>query len=158
MTTETRFAEIRQDGRRLYGVAIRYGDTARLPWGPERFEAGAFGDVANADVILNVQHNRGQPIARTPDTLKLTDTAEMLSISAELPQTRDADDVLELVRTGVLRGLSIEFIPRDEALENKVRVVTRAELTGVGVVDKPAYPASSVAARHQNRRRRWIWL
>ena len=35
-------------------------------------------------------------------------------MTATLPKTRDADDVLELVRTGVLRGLSLEFAAQSE--------------------------------------------
>ena len=104
---ERRFAplEYRGEGRTLEGVAVKYGDTARLPFGSERFEPGAFGDVAGADVILNVQHDRGRPIARTGGGLVLEDSREALAIRADLPATREADDALELVRAKVLRGL-----------------------------------------------------
>ncbi len=62
-----RYVDLRFDGERtISGVALRYGDTATLPWGAkERFQAGAFGPIGNSDVILNVQHSRGRPIART---------------------------------------------------------------------------------------------
>ena len=39
---ERRYTELRQEGRRLSGVAIRYGEIGQSPFGPERFEAGAF--------------------------------------------------------------------------------------------------------------------
>ena len=82
-------------GRTLSGTAIRYGDVARLPWGQERFEPGAFDDVAGADVILNVAHDRGRPIARTGGGgLVLADSADALTIRADLPATREADDAL----------------------------------------------------------------
>ena len=159
---ERRFCELRGEGRTLAGVAIVYGDTAELPWGAERFEAGAFGDVGAADVILNSAHDRGRPLARTGGGgLVLRDSAEQLAIEAALPDTRDADDVLALVRSRVLRGLSIEFHATDERLEANVRVVTGATLRGVAVVDRPAYAASEVAARqalassHILRTMRW---
>ena len=148
MAIETRYCELRAEGRSLRGVAIRYGDTATLPWGRERFEAGAFGDVGAADVILNSSHDRGRPLARTGGGgLVLADSAEALRIEATLPATREADDVLALVRSRVLRGLSIEFAATDERIEAGVRVVTGATLRGIAVVDRPAYSASEVAAR-----------
>ena len=163
---ETRRFELRADPekRTLTGTAIRYGDVAALPWGKERFAAGAFGDVAGLDVILNDGHQRTVPLARTGGAgLVLSDSAERLAFSATLPATRAADDVLELVRTGVMRGASIEFWPEAERDEAGVRVVERAKLTAVGVVDKPAYPASEIQARMAARpkpaapRRRWYF-
>jgi len=148
MQPERRYAELRADGRRLAGVAVRYGDTAALPWGEERIEPGAFGDVASADVVLNIQHDRGRPLARTGGAgLDLRDSPAALEVAAELPDTRDAADVLAMVRSGVLRGLSIEFVPRAERDDAGVRVIEAADLVGMAVVDKPAYPASALSAR-----------
>ena len=140
-SVERRFCELRVEGegRFLAGTAIRYGDVATLPWGRERFEAGAF-DVRAADVILNAQHDRASPLARTGGGLMLTDSAAALEIRAELPETRAADDVLALVRAKVLRGLSVEFNAMRERMLGGVRVIERAELRGVSVVDRPAYP------------------
>ena len=44
---QTRYVELRFEGENVVsGTLMRYGDTARLPWGEnERFEKGAFGDV-----------------------------------------------------------------------------------------------------------------
>lgn len=161
MDIETRYIEFRQDGRKLVGTALAYGTEARLPWGRERIEAGAFGaDVANADLILNAMHDRHRPLARTGGGgLLVRDTAEALTIEAELPATRDADDVLALVKAGVLRGLSIEFSPERERMDGDLRIIEAARLRGVGVVDRPAYRASVVAARAAGqRRRRKVWL
>ena len=151
---ERRYFELRQDqdGRRLSGVAVRYGDVARLPWGLEKFTVGAFGDVGKADAILNVQHNRDRPLARTGGGgLVLEDSAESLRVTAELPQTRDADDALELVRKGILRGLSVEFTPTRERQDQRTRIIQRAQLSGLGLVDRPAYRESAVAARAEVR-------
>lgn len=158
--TERRTVELRADpeGRRLSGVAVRYGDVA--PGFEERFEPGAFGDVDRADVVLNVQHDRGRPLARTGGGgLSLEDAGDALRMAATLPVTREADDTLALVRAGVLRGLSVEFRPLQERSEGGVRIVERAALSGLAVVDRPAYPASTVAARNAGdagrRRGRW---
>ena len=149
--TERRYAELRQGpGRALEGVAIRYGDVATLPWGMERFEPGAFGDVAGADVLMNVAHDRGRPIARTGGGgLALADSGEALTIRANLPVTREADDALALVRAGVLRSLSVEFRAIAERMDGAVRVISRATLAAIALCDTGAYPGSTVEARQK---------
>lgn len=150
---ERRYAELRLDGRTLTGFAVRYGDVARLPWGSERVEPGAF---RFDDVVLNAMHERAKPIARTPDTLALVESAEGLAVRAELPETRDADDALANVRAKVFRGFSVEFLARAERREGGVRVIEAAELVGLAVVDRPAYTQSTVAARRERARQRWL--
>ena len=148
MEPERRYCEVRADGRRLTGTAVRYGDVA--PNHRETFRAGAFGDVASLDIALTVQHSRSRIIARTGGGgLQLADSPLSLSVAADLPETREADDALTLVRRSVLRGLSIEFFPEDESTGGDgIRVVERAKLVAVSVVDSPAYPASTVQARY----------
>ena len=129
-------------------MALRYGDVATIGGQPERFEPGAFGDVAAMDVVLNRQHDRRTPLARTGGGgLSLQDGPESLTMAAALPKTRDAADTLELVKTGVLRGLSVEFHALCERFDGALRVIERAVLTGLGVVDKPAYAESTIATR-----------
>ena len=156
MATEHRRVELRQGpGRTVGGVAVRYGDLAQLPWGEERIEAGAFAPID--DVILNAHHDRDTPLARTGAGLTLDDTGERLAFSATLPATRAADDVLELVRTGIMRGASVEMRVTGERFEGGVRVIQRARLSGIGVVDTPAYPESEVEARRRRGgRRTWV--
>ena len=144
---ERRYSPVEVDGRNLRGVGIRYGEVARMPWGRERFEPAAFGDVSGLDVRLNVQHVRDRLIARTPQTLQLVDGPDALRIAATLPETREADDALALVRAGVLRGLSLEFRAGHAPIIDGVRTVKRAGLVGLGLVDTPAYGGSLVEAR-----------
>lgn len=143
---EFRFAELRAEGRILTGTAVRYGDIARIPGiGPETFRPGS---MVFSDVVLNRQHDRRLALARTGGGgLTLADSPEALQVRAELPPTRESDDTLTLVRRGVLRGLSTEFRALEEHRENGVRVITRASLSGVAVVDRPAYHDSTVQAR-----------
>ena len=130
----------------LRGLAMRYGDTAELPWGRERFEPGSL-VPATAGVILNRQHDRGRPLARWPEGgLSLTPMAQGLAIRAKVADTAEGRDTVALVRQGVLRGLSVEFIPEAERSEGGVRVITRAKLTGVAVVDDGAYDEAVVEA------------
>ena len=162
--TERRFVELRQEGRRISGTAITYGSEAQILGFRERFNAGAFGDVSSLDVILNRQHDRARPLARTGGGgLELRDSAERLSIAADLPETRDADDALALVEAGILRGLSLEFVAIRETWRGSLRTVSKATLRAVGIVDRPAYPDSAVAVatRHKPIRSRdefSLWL
>ena len=163
MHPELRFTELRAEpsSRQLSGIAVRYGDVARMPWGEERIDAGAFGSIG--DILLNRQHDRGKPLARTNGGgLTFTDGNDALRMTATLPETRDGDDVLALVRSGVMRGLSTEFIAEDESFDGSLRIIKRARLVGLAVVDQGAYPASLVSQREQAlrtgaHRRRVVW-
>lgn len=152
MKTEKRYLEIREvEGRFIRGTGLRYGDVAyprEAPQG-EKFLPGAFGNVKGLDVILNRQHSRSNPLARTGGGgLELTDSDTALEVVAELPNTREADDVLELVSKKVLRGFSIEFSSRKERREAGVRVIESAYLGAIALVDSGAYP-KSIAHRSQ---------
>lgn len=152
---ETRRAsEVRADGRRLSGVVMPWGAVARPPAVavPERFERGAFGDLAAADVTLTWQHDRSAPLARTGGGgLTLADSPEALRMAAELPDTVAGGDAATLVAAGVMRGLSVEFCALQERLEGGVRVIQRAVLLRVGLVDTPAYVGSIVEARQDGQ-------
>lgn len=141
------------DGRRLTGVALRYGSEAVIFGERETFVAGALGDVARADILLNLQHNRSRPIARTlGGGLTLTDTAEELRAEVVLPVgLPDADAALAGVRAGIYRGLSVEFIASRDRYDGGLRTIESAELVGLGLVDKPAYSDSEVKARSLRR-------
>ena len=117
--------------------------------------------LRNRAVIVNRQHDRAAPLGRAGGLLRLSDSPTELRAELTLPTTRDGEDVAELVRQGVLRGFSIEFrATRDRIEGGNVRVVERAELRALSVVDDPAYGDSIVALRARiegSRRRRW-WL
>ena len=117
--------------------------------------ARAFGDVDAIDATLNVQHRRDRAIARTGGGgLVLVDSPSELRFEAELPQTREAEDTVRLVRSGVLRGSSIEFgVPQGgEKVMDGIVTVERARLAGLAVVDSPAYQDSLIEARAEIRR------
>ena len=103
---------------------MRYGDVAAIAGRRERFTPGAFAPVG--DVILNKQHERVSPLARTEGGgLELIDTPEALKMRATLPETREATDALALLRKRGLSGLSVEFTAIEEHIEAGVRVITR---------------------------------
>ena len=159
MTVEYRFTPFGEDALEgdfsLSGVAMPYGGQAQLPGFRERFLPGAFGNLEGADVVLNLQHQRAQVLARTGGGgLALADSPERLALRAELVPTQLAKDTLELIRAKVLRGLSVEFaVPSggdrfERANGGTVRIVREARLLAVAVVDTPAYSAAGVASRY----------
>ena len=134
----------------IVGVVINYKDTAKFDRFSERINPTAFADSLD-DVILNVQHNRERPIARSPDTLTLTNTADALTLRADLTGTKDGEDALRMVQKGLLRGLSVEMQVIKEHWDSKakLRTINRAALMGIGLVDRPAYSQSEIERAEQ---------
>ena len=165
---ERRFiAGVEVAGRTLRGRALRYGDTARIQTGfgvkRETFARGAFGDVALLDVTLDLQHNPTRRIARTGGGgLTLHQDGDDIMLEATLPQTRDADDCIELVKANILRGFSVEFDAKTDEWLGDLRTVRTASLPSIGIVDRSAYlSAQGIELRReltrQPARRRKLW-
>ena len=147
--------EIRVEGRKITGVAIRFGEVS--PSHRERFEPGS---IHMAGVVhLDLNHDRERVIAWHPEGgLELTDRGEALELAAELPPLPAADRALDEIRTGKTNGLSIEFRALKESRANGVRVIEEAELSGIGLVSKPSYEGSRVEARARKHGRLARWL
>ena len=128
-------AEIRVLGRRLEGSALVYGDTA--PDFQERFLPGSLAPVPS--VGLNLQHDPGTVLLE-PGSYELNDTERALEVRAELPAGSAA---LALTRRGALNSFSIEFHAKAERREAGIRVIEKATLTGIALVDRGAYPLST---------------
>lgn len=140
------------DSRVIEGVLARYGKAYELPWGYERLQAGALWWEAG-DPILNVQHNRQQPLVREGSGLELSQEGDVLRVRAVLPETTIANDALALVDANVLQGFSVEMVVRKERMlnSNSLRIIEDAKILGLGLVDKPAYPDAQV------ERMRWMY-
>ena len=158
-----RLVEIRAvpDGSRtIEGTVVSYGDVAKLPWGSERFVRG--GITWSDDTMLTVQHDRTKALARVGAGLTLEDGPEALTMRATMPNTTLGNDTLELVRAGVLRGLSLEFVPTRTRNEGRVSVVEAARMSGLSVVDVPAYTQSTIDREKQERAKQSprvrVWL
>ena len=142
MTDRRAGVSFRVAGRTLSGTALRYGDVS--PDFRERFEPGAFGEVT--EIPLNAQHDRAIVIA---DRAMLTDGPRELAVRADLSPD---SGWLALVRRGALNGFSIEFKAERERREAGIRVVEKAALTGLALVDRPAYPGSGAEVRARSGR------
>ena len=134
---------------------MRYGDIAEIPGiGAERFSVFAFDKYLRhgRGTRLNVMHEPDLIVASTRrGDLTLHDGPGELRMVAELPAGDPFDRVLELVGDGLTNGLSVEFHAIDERRTNDTRVIQRATLPALGIVDEPAYPASGVEVRARGR-------
>ena len=153
--TEIRCAvELRADASRLtpgrlYGVLMAEGTPAGDR--PEVFAAGSLVWPSNG-VVLNLQHDRKQPIVRVTPERRGADVV----IDAPLPDTTAGRDAATMIKNGTLRGLSVEFRSESEGRAAGRRELRRARLLAAGLVDDPSYPASRVEVRR--RRLRPLWL
>lgn len=139
----TRHVELRQDSPGVIsGTVLRYDDVAHI--GRAFHERFAPGSVSFDDVVLNLMHDRRSPVARTGAGLELMDGGRELRMKATIPDTVYGRQARELIDAKIIRGLSAEFIAQDERFEGGMRVIKRAELHGIGLVDRPAYPASTI--------------
>ena len=130
-------------GRTLVGEAVKYGRLNPRP-APgiearsERFEAGSIEPMY--PVQLTLQHDSERRLAGTEDgTLRLRDGADALWVEADL---REGSAELDLVRRRALTGLSVEFIARLERREAGVRVLQRAGMPAVSLVDIGSHESS----------------
>ena len=151
MQTEYRFFEMRADAdtRTVSGTAIKYSDVADVGGlFRERIEPGAL-RFNPAGTMLNLQHRREKPLARTGGGgMELKNSTTSLEVSAKLVATRDADDALTLIRSQVLRGLSVEMHVKKDSWNRDYteRSISDAVLVGIGIVDFPAYEESTLTA------------
>lgn len=147
------------DGRTLVGRLVPYGATSTVEDGDgrgayrERFVPGAFERQLRGgqhrQVALFAQHVRNNdrlPLARAD---RLFDADDGLFGSFPMPRTGAADDAIELVRSGVVTGLSVGFRlldggsrrARDGVIERH-----RAHVDHVALTHSPAYAGAEVVA------------
>lgn len=141
---ETRSVELRLadlEERTVIGLAVPYGQDANIGgMYKERFELGAIDSVE--DVKLFYQHD--EPIGKVIDGRDTTDGYE---ITAKISTTPRGDEVLTLLRDGVLNKFSVGFIPVEDRWEdnNSTVVRTKVDLKEVSVVAFPAFTGATIS-------------
>lgn len=151
--------EQKVEGRTLSGYAAVYGQDSReiVEHGrsfTERIAPGAFNETlrASGDVKLYYNHDMSMPLARTRSgTLKLSSDRQGLAFEAILPETTLGNDVRELLARGDLTGeMSFGFFVQEDSWnkDRTERLVKRAKLIEVSLVQDAAYPQTSSSLRH----------
>lgn len=159
-------AEARSESQQdwIVGYAARFGvNSLDLGDFVERIDPNAFGIVRERrgrkralETRALFNHDANFPLARYPDTLKLSVDEAGLRYEFPVPDTTYGRDLAANIKAGIVRGSSFSFtVGKDGeswSVENgrSVRTVTKVDdLYDVGPVTYPAYPDSdaSVARR-----------
>ena len=129
----------------ITGVAVRYDSIGHPSDGvPTIIRAGALQGLDS--VTLDMYHNRGRLIARSPRTMQFIDGPKELRLKANPVRTREAEDAVELIRGGVITGLSIDARVTKHVMKGNIRVIEQAELASVALVDRPGFSDTHVTA------------
>lgn len=141
---EYRYCELRSNESEIKGTIISFGDVANRGLFTEEFIKDS---VKYDDVIVNIAHDRTKPVARLGSSLEIEKRDNQLTAIIKPPDTTYGRDVRAMVDAGILRGLSMEFFAVEDRWEGQHRIVEKAELHGIGVVDNPSYAKSQIEKR-----------
>jgi HK97 family phage prohead protease len=137
---ETRAFEARADleERTIVGLAVPYGQSADIGgMYQERFAPGAIGSVE--DVKLFYGHE--EPIGKVVEG---RDTEAGFEIVAKVSDTVRGNEVLTLMRDGVLNKFSVGFIPEESQKDGSTITRTKVALKEVSVVPFPAFAGANI--------------
>lgn len=142
----TERAELRadMDSRTVAGIAVRYDDEAMVYGMRERILRGAL-ELPTAPANLTLQHDRALPLG----LLEWQDDDDAMRFRSTLADGARQDQALRDIASGLLRGASLEFIPRETADAGKdpdeqIMEVKRATVLRLSLVDDGAYPQSKI--------------
>lgn len=141
MTIETRSVELRLESseeRTISGIAVPYNEDANIGGQYyERFAPGAISDVT--DVKLFYGHET--PIG---SVIEGRDTEAGYEIRARVSETSLGNDVLTLMRDGVLNKFSVGFVPVEQSQDGQTITRTSVLLKEVSVVPFPAFAGANI--------------
>jgi len=147
--------ETREEGQQpgLTGYAVKFGDQTTIgAQFDEVVSRDAFEGVDMSNVFALYNHDWNAPLARAGRGLNLTIDDVGLRFDMTLPDTSVGRDVQELVRTGVIEGMSFGFTIEDDTWEKRdglpLRTINKIdELFEVTITPIPAYPTTEVGLR-----------
>ena len=131
--------------RLIMGVAVRYGDEAKIWNIRERIVKGALRMPAGP-WNLTLQHDRALPIGLG----EFVEDEDALRFRCELTEGARQDQVLSDVDAGLLRGASLEFVPKREKMvewddeKGALYEILDAQVLRLSLVDDGAYPQSTI--------------
>lgn len=143
------------DGRTVHGILIpwdtptrvydQHGPTGRAAAYTEAIARGAFPDaVTNPRAVKFLSHHNRQtnPLGRGE---AIRDDAAGLYGELRVSRTAAGDEVLELIKDGVLDAFSAGFVPVESVSRGDVYVRTLGRLNETSIVTFPAYADALVA-------------
>jgi len=163
---EIRFnAELRKassGGRTLIGYAARFNSLSQpIPGASglflEKLAPGCFAEslAGTDDIRALVDHDDSKIIGkRSNGSLRIKEDSVGLRVEIDVPRTSYGDDLLALIDSGLIAGMSFGFFALDDAWSQAtvngeqwaVRTVTRAYVYEVTATSIPCYEETSLAA------------
>lgn len=119
----------------------------------EQISRGAFArSLLENDIRACWNHNLDLPIGRTKNgSLRLHEDEHGLAFELDLPNTTTGNDAYELIRTGVVSGVSFGFSVRKESFEKgenmPLRTLKDIDLFEISPCTFPSYQQTNVVAR-----------
>ncbi|QXU55204.1 phage major capsid protein [Rhodococcus sp. LW-XY12] len=144
MTEEIRSAPITgldEEKREISGIAVPWGEvTTRIGY-PETFDEGSIPDGTEGTLHVNHGGQRSElPIGRFVGR----STPAGYRITAQVSRTPRGDEVLALVRDGVLKHFSVGFVPVEHEMRGDTVARTKVILRETSIVERPAYEGAVI--------------
>ena len=147
-------ASTEENSRTISGLIPYNSDSAYMGF-VERLSPGCFSKSLSeqSDIRALIEHSDQRLLARTKNgSLILEDGPDALRFTFDAPNTTEGDDILTMVRDGLVSGCSFGMIVMSEnyTLENgeEIRTILEARLLEVSLVlSEPAYPETIVYTR-----------
>jgi len=137
---ETREFEARADleARTITGIAVPYGETANIGGQyEEKFAPGAIRSVEDTKLF----YGHAEPIGKV---IEGRDTEAGYEVTAKVSDTPRGNEVLTLMRDGVLNKFSVGFIPVESKRDGNTVTRTSVDLREISVVAFPAYTSATI--------------
>ena len=127
------------DQRTITGLAVPYGQEIAIANNTyERFAPGAIQSIEDVKLFWN----HDEPIGKVVEG---RETDAGFEITAYISETPRGEEVLTLLRDGVLNKFSVGFIPVENERDSNVVVRTLVDLKEVSVVPFPAYSGANIS-------------
>jgi HK97 family phage prohead protease len=127
------------DQRTITGLAVPYGQEIAIANNTfERFAPGAIQSIEDVKLFWN----HDEPIGKVVEGRETEDGFEITAYISETPR---GEEILTLLRDGVLNKFSVGFIPVENERDSNVVVRTLVDLKEVSVVPFPAYSGANIS-------------
>jgi HK97 family phage prohead protease len=140
---EFEIRESNTEERLVSGIAVPFGDTIEVGGIQERFERGSIPSVEGVKLF----YGHKDPIGRV---VRGEETQDGYVVEARISETEKGNEVLTLLRDGVLNKMSVGFAPVKDRKEDGVVVREEVALKEVSIVSFPAYNNADVLSVRQD--------
>lgn len=145
------------ESREVEGYAVVFNAESDLGWFTEEIDRDAFSKTDMSNVYLLFNHDENNVLAGTSNgSLKMTIDEKGLLQNSQIVETTTGEDVLKLVKNGLINKMSFAFTIADggeewETRDGKEHRIIRDidKLWDVSLVTYPAYEQTSAYIRSQ---------